>query len=292
MGDRPAQVVVEEQTGGSAAVAPVLSVRELRVHFPVRSGLLRRVTGVARAVDGVSFEIARGETLGLVGESGCGKTTVGRAILRLIEPTSGVVELDGVDVGACSGDRLRRMRRGTQIVFQDPAGSLNPRMRVGEIVGEPLLVHRLVRGRAARRARALELLAKCGLPDAGAADRYPHEFSGGQKQRIAIARALATGPRLLVCDEPTSALDVSIQAQILNLLKDLRRDLGLAMLFISHDMGVVAHMCDRIAVMRAGRIVEMGMGAEVISSPREGYTRELLAAVPGRNEEVKRWSGT
>jgi ABC-type glutathione transport system ATPase component len=218
----------------------------------------------------------------LVGESGCGKTTAGRAILRLIEPISGTVMLGDEDVASATPGRLRRLRREMQIVFQDPAGSLNPRMRIGEIVGEPLRVHGLARGRRELRVRAGELLARCGLPDAAVMDRYPHEFSGGQKQRIAIARSLATGPRLLVCDEPTSALDVSIQAQILNLLKDLRRDLGLSMLFISHDMGVVGHMCDRIAVMRAGRIVEMGASAEVISSPREAYTRELLAAVAGR----------
>jgi ABC-type glutathione transport system ATPase component len=256
-------------------------VRDLRGEFPVRSGILGRVMGVARAVDGVSFEVGRGETLGLVGESGSGKTTVGRAVLRLIAAAGGSVEFDGKDVLAMRGERLRALRRRMQIVFQDPAGALNPRMRIGAIVAEPLRVHGMVRGADAVRKRARELLEQCGMPGEGVLGRYPHEFSGGQKQRICIARALATKPDFVVCDEPTSALDVSIQAQILNLLKDLRRDLGLSLLFISHDMGVVEHMCDRIAVMKGGRIVEMGARERVLGAPEHEYTRELMRAVPG-----------
>ncbi len=265
--------------------APLLEVQDLRVEFPVRSGLLRRVTGVAKAVDGVSFHINRGETLGLVGESGCGKTTVGRAVLRLIQPAGGSVRFDGQDVGALGASSLRALRRRMQIVFQDPAGALNPRMRIGDIVAEPLRVHRLAASRREAHARAAELLTRCGLPDPTGRilARYPHEFSGGQRQRIVIARALATSPELIVCDEPTSALDVSVQAQILNLIRDLQRDLGLSLLFISHDMGVVGHMCDRIAVMRAGQIVETGQAQRVIRNPEQDYTRTLLAAVPGRS---------
>ncbi len=254
-------------------------MRDLCTHFPIRAGLLQRTVGVAKAVDGVSFVLDRGECLGLVGESGCGKTTVGRSILRLIPPTSGAVTFDGIDVLAARGEPLRRLRRRMQIVFQDPGGSLNPRMRVGAIIGEPIEVHGLVTGRAAIRARVGSVLERCGMP-AAAAERYPHEFSGGQRQRIAIARALALEPTFIVCDEPTSALDVSVQAQILNLLADLQRDLGLSYLFISHDIAVVRHMCARIAVMLGGKIVETGPREQVIGHPQHPYTQRLLSAVP------------
>jgi ABC-type oligopeptide transport system ATPase subunit len=258
--------------------APLLEVERLRTWFPVRSGLLQRTTGWVKAVDDVSFRIAAGETLGLVGESGCGKTTVGRTILRLIPPTGGKVLFRGRSIFELSGPEMRTLRREMQIIFQDPVGSLNPRMRVGRIVGEPLLVHGLARGDDLR-ARVKGLLERCGLW-AEAADRYPHEFSGGQRQRIGIARALALNPRLIVCDEPTSALDVSIQSQILNLLDDLQDEFGLSYLFISHDMAVVHHLCDRIAVMLDGRIVEQGPRDQVINDPQHDYTRSLLAAVP------------
>ena len=260
-------------------VQPLLEVGDLRVHFPVFSGVLQRARGEVRAVDGVSFDVGRGETLGLVGESGCGKTTVGRAILRLIEPTSGMVKFDGVDVLGARGQELRGLRRQMQIIFQDPAGSLNPRMRIADIVGEPLAVHGLVNGRDQLRQKAEELLERCGMPRA-AADRYPHEFSGGQRQRIGIARALALKPKFIVCDEPTSALDVSIQAQIINLLMDLQKDLGLSYLFISHDMNVIQHVCRRIAVMFKGRIVEMGQRDQILHAPAHEYTKALLSAVP------------
>lgn len=263
----------------TATTEPILRVEDLRVHFPVRTGLLQRTTDTVRAVDGVSFDILPGETLGLVGESGSGKTTAGRAVLRLIRATSGRVVFQGADVLSARAREMHALRRRMQIVFQDPAGALNPRMRVWEIVSEPLLVHRLARGARALRAAATDLLERCGMP-ASSADRYPHEFSGGQRQRIVIARALALRPALLVCDEPTSALDVSVQAQILNLLKDLQRDLRLSYLFISHDMAVVSHMCDHIAVMLRGRIVEQGPRDAVLFSPSHEYTRRLLAAVP------------
>lgn len=259
--------------------APVLRVRDLSVHFPVRGGVLRRVMAVTRAVECVSFELRRGQTLGLVGESGCGKTTVGRAILRLIQATSGHVELDGQSVFGLHGEALRKLRRQLQIIFQDPGGSLNPRMRVGQIVAEPLQVHALAAG-SQLRARVESLIERCGLPRE-VLKRYPHEFSGGQRQRIAIARALALQPKLIVCDEPTSALDVSVQAQILNLLKDLQEEFGLSYLFISHDMAVIHHMCDYVAVMQGGRIVEQGERDAVIHSPEHQYTRALLGAVPG-----------
>jgi oligopeptide transport system ATP-binding protein len=257
---------------------PLLQVEGLRTWFPVRGGLLQRTTGWVKAVDDVSFEVREGETLGLVGESGCGKTTVGRTILRLVPATGGRVVFRGRSIFDLSAARMRRLRRELQIVFQDPNGSLNPRMRVGAIVGEPLLVHGLARG-PGLRARVENLLERCGLWP-GAANRYPHEFSGGQRQRIGIARALAVNPRLIICDEPTSALDVSIQAQILNLLDDLQDELGLSYLFISHDMAVIHHVCDRIAVMLDGRIVEQGPRDRVINHPQHEYTRTLLAAVP------------
>ncbi len=260
------------------ATRPLLDVRDLKVHFPVRRGILQRIVDHKRAVDGVSFSIARGETLGLVGESGCGKTTVGRAILRLVPATGGEVLFDGRDVFSLGGTSLRQMRREMQIIFQDPGGSLNPRMRVSRIVGEPMEVHGIARGDELRD-RVERLLERCGLW-AGAADRYPHEFSGGQKQRIGIARALALEPRLIVCDEPTSALDVSIQSQILNLLADLQDEFGLSYLFISHDMAVIHHICDRIAVMWNGKIVEEGSREAVIGSPKHPYTQALLSAVP------------
>jgi ABC-type oligopeptide transport system ATPase subunit len=267
----------------------LLEVRDLHVHFPVHSGVLQRTTGHVKAVDGVSFEVGRGETLGLVGESGCGKTTVGRAILRLIEPTSGAVRFDGRDVLAASGQGLRELRRQMQIVFQDPAGSLNPRMRIGEIVGEPLEVHGLVKSRADMLRQAGELLVRCGMPKE-AGERYPHEFSGGQRQRIGIARALALNPKFIVCDEPTSALDVSIQAQIINLLMDLQRDMGLSYLFISHDMNVIQHVCRRIAVMYKGKIVEVGERDQILTNPQHEYTKTLLRAVPvadpGKRQKV------
>jgi oligopeptide transport system ATP-binding protein len=257
---------------------PLLEVRGLQTWFPIRRGLLQRITGHVKAVDGVDFTLEAGQTLGLVGESGCGKTTVGRSILRLIEPTGGEVLFEGRDVRRMGAEELRLLRRRMQIIFQDPGGSLNPRMRVGRIVGEPLEVHGIARGEALREM-VERLLERCGLWKA-AADRYPHEFSGGQRQRIGIARALALNPSLIVCDEPTSALDVSIQSQILNLLKDLQAEFGLSYLFISHDMAVIHHICDRVAVMYDGKIVESGTRDEIIRSPKHPYTQRLLAAVP------------
>ncbi len=262
----------------SHATRPLLEVDNLKTHFPVRRGILQRVVDQVRAVDGVSFKIQPGETLGLVGESGCGKTTVGRTILRLIPATSGSVRYDGKDVFGMNASEMRDIRRKMQIIFQDPAGSLNPRMRVGRIVGEPLEVHGISSGDELRE-RVENLLERCGLWRQ-AADRYPHEFSGGQRQRIGIARALALEPRLIVCDEPTSALDVSIQSQILNLLADLQEDFGLSYLFISHDMAVIHHVCDRIAVMLDGQIVEEGDRDGIIEAPTHEYTKALLSAVP------------
>jgi oligopeptide transport system ATP-binding protein len=258
--------------------APLLQVQDLRTWFPIRRGILQRVVGHVKAVDGVNFQLGKGETLGLVGESGCGKTTVGRTLLRLIEPTGGRVLFEGRDVLAMGGEELRLLRRRMQIIFQDPGGSLNPRMRVGRIVGEPLEVHGVAKGDQLRDM-VERLLERSGLWPA-AADRYPHEFSGGQRQRIGIARALALNPSLIVCDEPTSALDVSIQSQILNLLKDLQREFGLSYLFLSHDMAVIHHICDRVAVMYDGRIVEEGSRDDIIRRPQHPYTQRLLAAVP------------
>ncbi len=266
---------------------PLLDVRDLKTHFPVKSGVLQLTTGHVKAVDGVSFHVNRGETLGLVGESGCGKTTVGRTILKLIPATGGEVLFDGTNVLTARGATLKRLRREMQIIFQDPAGSLNPRLKIASIVGEPIRVHGLIDSRRALRKKVEELLERCGMPRL-AADRYPHEFSGGQRQRIGIARALALEPRFIVCDEPTSALDVSIQSQILNLLTDLRDDFGLSYLFISHDMAVIQHICDRVAVMYQGKIVEHGTRAEVIENPQHPYTRALLSAVPEADPTVEK----
>jgi len=257
---------------------PLLEVRDLVKHFPVRQGFLGRQTARVHAVDGISLTLDEGEVLGLVGESGCGKSTAGRAILRLIEPTSGTVRFDGQDVLALSPQELRPLRRQMQIVFQDPFGSLNPRLTVGQIVEEPLRTHRWGR-RSERRERVVEALRTVGLlPEH--TDRFPHEFSGGQRQRIAIARALVLQPRLVVADEPVSALDVSVQAQVLNLLKRLQAELGVAYLFVSHDLGVVRHMSHRVAVMYLGRIVEEGPTPSLFEDPLHPYTRALLAAVP------------
>lgn len=258
---------------------PLLVVDGLKTYFPIRSGLLQRVTSHFKAVDGVSFNVKPGETLGLVGESGCGKTTVGRTLLRLQPASGGRVLFDGHDVFAASGNELQKLRRDMQIVFQDPAGSLNPRMRIAAIVGEPLVIHGMVSSKAELRERVESILERCGMPRA-AADRYPHEFSGGQRQRIGIARALALEPKFIVCDEPTSALDVSIQAQVINLLMDLQEDFGLSYLFISHDMSVIQHVCKRIAVMYKGKIVEEGSRDEIIDNPQHRYTQSLLSAVP------------
>ena len=257
---------------------PLLSVRDLKVHFPIKKGILGRTAGHVRAVDGVSFDVMAGETLGVVGESGCGKTTTGRAVLRLIEPTSGEVRFGEHDVRALGAGALRRLRREMQIIFQDPFSSLNPRMTVGAIVREGLTIHRLAEG-AAADARVRELLDEVGLrPEY--ANRYPHEFSGGQRQRIGIARALGVEPRFIVCDEPVSALDVSVQAQVINLLADLQQRRGLSYLFIAHDLSVVEHIADRVAVMYLGRIVELAAAADLYAEPLMPYTQALLSAVP------------
>ena len=255
-----------------------LEVRDLAKHFPVSTGLFGRGTAVVKAVDGVSFDVHAGQTMAIVGESGCGKSTVARLVLRLIEPSRGTVRLDGRDLVGLSPSELRAARGRLQIVFQDPYGSLNPRMTVGDMLAEPLMLHGTV-PRGGRRARAAELLSLVGLrPES--ASRYPHEFSGGQRQRLAIARALAAEPKVIVCDEPVSALDVSIQAQILNLLADLQRRFGLAYVFISHDLSVVRQVADTVAVMYLGRFVETGKAAGVFERPRHPYSRALLAAVP------------
>src|SRR5262245_52119887 len=265
-------------TSPQPAERPLVRVTDLVKHFPIRGGILQRQIGTVQAVDGVSFDIRRGETLGLVGESGCGKTTVGRLILRLIDPTSGRIEFDGNDITTISGTALKPYRRRMQIIFQDPYASLDPRTPIGDSIGEGLRIHGLGSD-AQRREKVQKMMDMVGL-QAYHARRYPHEFSGGQRQRIGIARALVLEPDLIVCDEPVSALDVSIQAQVLNLLKQLQRELNLTYLFIAHNMGVVEHISDRVAVMYLGKVVEIADRETIYRDPRHPYTQALMSAIP------------
>ena len=263
--------------------APLLAVENLTKHFPVMQGVFRRQVGTVKAVDGLDFEIRERETLGLVGESGCGKSTAGRVILRLHDATAGRIVFRGTDITSVDGEPLRRLRPRMQMIFQDPQDSLNPRMTVGSIIGEPLVEHGTVRGRALQE-RVEELLDAVGL-DPGFTNRYPHEFSGGQRQRIGVARALALNPEFIVCDEPIAALDVSIQAQVVNLLEDLQKRLGLTYLFISHDLSMIRHIADRVAVMYLGKIVELASSDVLYREPLHPYTRALLSAVPIHDPE-------
>lgn len=265
----------------------LLEVKNLKVHFPVKHGLFSRVKAHVKAVDDVSFSIQAGESLGLVGESGCGKTTLGRAIVKLVQPTAGSILFEGEDIANLSGAALRARRRKFQMIFQDPYGSLNPRMTVGQIIGEAIDIHHLAESGAARQARIVELLRAVGL-DPTHAQRYPHEFSGGQRQRIGIARALAVEPKLIVCDEPVSALDVSVQAQIINLLQDLQQKMGIAYLFIAHDLAVVEHISRRVMVMYLGKVVELAEARAIISAPKHPYTQALISAVPEVDPDTKR----
>jgi oligopeptide transport system ATP-binding protein len=264
----------------------LIEVKNLTKYFPAGEGLFGAGTGVVKALDDVSFSIRKGETFGLVGESGCGKTTTGRCILRLIEPTSGEVSFEGKDLLSVNAGNLRRLRRDMQIIFQDPYSSLNPRMRVGQIVAEPLTIHK-VGSKAERRERVAELLRLVGL-DPSHAERYPHEFSGGQRQRIGIARALALNPKFIVCDEPVSALDVSVQAQVVNLLQDLQEQLNLTYLFISHGLSVVEHISTRVGIMYLGKLVEVASSEEIFRNPLHPYTRALLSAIPKPEPDERR----
>ena len=275
-----------ERTAAATTPAPLLDVRNLRKDFPVHGGIFSRVVDRVQAVQDVSFSIGAGQVLGLVGESGSGKTTVGRSILRLLEPTSGEVIFDGVDITTLPLEQMRQYRKQMQIVFQDPFASLNPRMTVGDIVGQAIDIHDLARGRE-RQDRIAELLDRVGL-SAAHIRRYPHEFSGGQRQRIGIARALAVKPKFLVADEPVSALDVSIRAQVVNLLEDLKQDFGLTLLFIAHDLGVVEYISDHVAVMYLGRIMEIAPARDLYTNPRHPYTQALLSAVPIPDPTVRR----
>ncbi len=264
---------------------PLLEVRDIKKHFPIQQGFLSRRVKVVHAVDGVSFDIAPGEVLGLVGESGCGKSTTGRLVLRLIEPTSGTIRFQGEDLLAADRRRLRELRREIQIIFQDPYASLNPRMRIGAIIEEPLIIHK-IGDTTQRRRRVRELIERVGLgPDV--LHRYPHEFSGGQRQRIGIARALALEPRLIVADEPVSSLDVSIQAQVINLLEDLQEEYRLSLLFIAHDLNMVRHISDRVAVMYLGQIVELAVSESIYLRPKHPYTEALLRSIPVPDPSVR-----
>jgi peptide/nickel transport system ATP-binding protein len=278
--------VVTPRIPSSGTKADLLQVRGLRKYFPIRGGVFSRVVANVKAVEDVSFDVKSGEVVGLVGESGSGKTTAGRAILRLIEPTAGEVIFDGVDIAKLPKAKMRDYRKEMQIIFQDPFASLNPRMSVGDIIGEALTIHNLARGKA-KEARVADLLERVGM-NAGHMRRYPHEFSGGQRQRIGIARALAVDPKFIVADEPVSALDVSIQAQVVNLLQDLKDELGLTMLFIAHDLGVVEYISDRVIVMYLGRIMEVAPAKELYKNPIHPYTEALLSAVPIPDPTIKR----
>lgn len=279
-----------DQREGRSLSSPrvnLLEVKNLKVHFPVKQGLFARVKGHVKAVDDVSLTVGPGETVGLVGESGCGKTTLGRGIIRLLEPTAGSVLFDGEDISKLSGSELRKRRRQFQMIFQDPYGSLNPRMTVGQIIGEAIDIHKLAATPEARSQRIGQLLKDVGL-DASHAERYPHEFSGGQRQRIGIARALAVEPKLIVCDEPVSALDVSVQAQIINLLQDLQKEHGIAYLFIAHDLAVVEHISQRVLVMYLGKVVEQAEAKTLLREPKHPYTQALISAVPVVDPDSKR----
>jgi peptide/nickel transport system ATP-binding protein/oligopeptide transport system ATP-binding protein len=258
----------------------LLEVRDVVKHFPITQGIIfQRQVGAVRAVDGVSLSVEQGETLGLVGESGCGKSTTARVIMRLLEPTSGTIEFEGEDVTHIHGDRLKALRREMQMIFQDPYSSLNPRKTVGSIIAEPFAIHKMNTGAGERKRAVQDLMDRVGL-NPEHYNRYPHEFSGGQRQRIGVARALALRPKVIVADEPVSALDVSIQAQVLNLLRELQRELGLTLIFIAHDLSVVRHMCDRVAVMYLGKIVELASSEQLYAHPRMPYTGALMSAVP------------
>jgi len=257
----------------------LVEVRDLVKHFPIRQGLLQRKVGAVRAVDGVSFDVFRGETLGLVGESGCGKSTTARLLLRLMEPTSGSIKFDGQEIAGIKGKPLKDLRRSMQMIFQDPYSSLNPRKTVGTIIAEPFVIHGLATGEGERKRTVQDLMDRVGL-NPEHYNRYPHEFSGGQRQRIGVARALALKPKVIVADEPVSALDVSIQAQILNLLRELQREMGITLVFIAHDLSVVRHMCDRVAVMYLGKVVELASNDQLYAHPRMPYTGALMSAVP------------